>query len=74
MSGISILPPQPFPVTQGGSDIDLPAFLLLCHQVMAEDLVPEKMKEDNQDGESLDALCNVDFDERWYDKLKRRLS
>uniref|UniRef100_A0A3B3QZH2 Zgc:101716 n=1 Tax=Paramormyrops kingsleyae TaxID=1676925 RepID=A0A3B3QZH2_9TELE len=39
--------------------------LQLISEVMAEDLVPEKMKEDNQDGESLDALCNVDFDERW---------
>ncbi|XP_048882862.1 uncharacterized protein C8orf76 homolog isoform X1 [Brienomyrus brachyistius] len=48
--------------------------LQLISGVMAEDLVPEKMKEDSQDGESLDALCNVDFDERWYDKLKRRLS
>lgn len=38
-------------------------------QVMAEDLNPEKMREENQDGEGLSGLTIKDFEERWWNKL-----
>ncbi|XP_016137526.1 uncharacterized protein [Sinocyclocheilus grahami] len=38
-------------------------------QVMAEDLTPEKMREENQDGESLSGLYIKEFDDRWWNKL-----
>ncbi|KAI4891111.1 hypothetical protein NFI96_032866 [Prochilodus magdalenae] len=43
--------------------------LLVFPQVMAEDLNPEKMREENQDGESLSGLSIKDFEERWWNKL-----
>ncbi|XP_016369780.1 uncharacterized protein C8orf76 homolog [Sinocyclocheilus rhinocerous] len=41
--------------------------------VMAEDLNPEKMREENQDGESLSGLYIKDFDDRWWNKLYTKL-
>ncbi|KAL2084283.1 hypothetical protein ACEWY4_019801 [Coilia grayii] len=38
-------------------------------QVMSEDLNPEKMREENQDGESLAGLAGRDFEERWWYRL-----
>ncbi|KAM3873429.1 uncharacterized protein C8orf76 homolog [Diretmus argenteus] len=38
-------------------------------EVMSEDLIPEKMREDNQDGESLAGLCVQSFGERWWNKV-----
>ncbi|XP_063055002.1 uncharacterized protein C8orf76 homolog [Engraulis encrasicolus] len=38
-------------------------------QVLSEDLNPEKMREENQDGESLVGLAAKDFEERWWNKL-----
>ncbi|XP_028835778.1 uncharacterized protein C8orf76 homolog [Denticeps clupeoides] len=43
--------------------------LEIISEVMAEDLIPEKMREDNQDGESLAGLSIKNFEERWWDKL-----
>ncbi|XP_072515314.1 uncharacterized protein C8orf76 homolog [Salminus brasiliensis] len=43
--------------------------LLTISEVMAEDLNPEKMREENQDGESLSGLAIKDFEERWWNKL-----
>lgn len=36
---------------------------------MSEDLVPEKMREDYQDGESLASVCVQTFRERWWNKI-----
>jgi hypothetical protein len=36
---------------------------------MSEDLVPERMREDNQDGESLAGLSLKDFEDRWWNRL-----
>ncbi|TRY82738.1 hypothetical protein DNTS_005495 [Danionella cerebrum] len=47
--------------------------LHIVSEVMAEDLNPEKMREENQDGESLLGLSIKDFDERWWNKLYTRL-
>uniref|UniRef100_A0A1A8MI43 Chromosome 8 open reading frame 76 n=2 Tax=Nothobranchius TaxID=28779 RepID=A0A1A8MI43_9TELE len=38
-------------------------------EVMSEDLIPEKMREDYQDGESLASVCLQNFRERWWDKV-----
>ncbi|XP_061574216.1 uncharacterized protein C8orf76 homolog [Cololabis saira] len=38
-------------------------------EVMSEDLVPDKMREDYQDGESLASVCLQSFIERWWDKV-----
>lgn len=38
-------------------------------QVMSEDLIPEKMREDFQDGESLSSVCLQSFRERWWSKV-----
>uniref|UniRef100_A0A8D3A372 Chromosome 8 open reading frame 76 n=1 Tax=Scophthalmus maximus TaxID=52904 RepID=A0A8D3A372_SCOMX len=38
-------------------------------EVMSEDLVPEKMREDYQDGESLASVCVQSFRERWWNKI-----
>uniref|UniRef100_A0A1A8H0Y9 Chromosome 8 open reading frame 76 n=1 Tax=Nothobranchius korthausae TaxID=1143690 RepID=A0A1A8H0Y9_9TELE len=38
-------------------------------EVMSEDLIPEKMREDCQDGESLASVCLQNFRERWLDKV-----
>lgn len=38
-------------------------------EVMSEDLIPEKMREDYQDGESLASVCVQSFTERWWDKI-----
>ncbi|XP_071761108.2 uncharacterized protein C8orf76 homolog [Centroberyx gerrardi] len=38
-------------------------------EVMSEDLIPEKMREENQDGESLAGLCMQSFGERWWNKI-----
>ncbi|CAG12860.1 unnamed protein product [Tetraodon nigroviridis] len=38
-------------------------------QVMSEDLIPEKMREDNQDGESLSNICVQSFRDRWWNKI-----
>ncbi|XP_076869216.1 uncharacterized protein C8orf76 homolog [Brachyhypopomus gauderio] len=42
-------------------------------EVMSEDLNPEKMREENQDGESLSGLSIMDFDKRWWNKLHQQL-
>ncbi|KAF4102836.1 uncharacterized protein C8orf76 homolog [Onychostoma macrolepis] len=42
-------------------------------EVMAEDLNPEKMREENQDGESLSGLYIKDFDDRWWNKLHTKM-
>lgn len=36
---------------------------------MSEDLIPEKMREDYQDGESLAGVCVQSFRERWWNKI-----
>ncbi|CAN9514082.1 unnamed protein product [Ophioblennius macclurei] len=41
-------------------------------EVMSEDLIPEKMREDYQDGESLSSVCLQSFTERWWDKILLR--
>ncbi|XP_034031297.1 uncharacterized protein C8orf76 homolog isoform X2 [Thalassophryne amazonica] len=38
-------------------------------EVMSEDLIPEKMREENQDGESLSGLCVQSFSQRWWNKI-----
>nr|XP_020490452.1 uncharacterized protein C8orf76-like isoform X1 [Labrus bergylta] len=38
-------------------------------EVMSEDLIPEKMREDYQDGESLLSVCLQSFSERWWNKI-----
>ncbi|XP_030013203.1 uncharacterized protein C8orf76 homolog isoform X2 [Sphaeramia orbicularis] len=38
-------------------------------EVMSEDLVPEKMREDYQDGDSLSTVSIQSFRERWWDKI-----
>ncbi|XP_020792816.1 uncharacterized protein C8orf76 [Boleophthalmus pectinirostris] len=38
-------------------------------EVMSEDLIPEKMREDYQDGESLATMCVQSFRERWWDRI-----
>ncbi|XP_022609148.1 uncharacterized protein C8orf76-like [Seriola dumerili] len=38
-------------------------------EVMSEDLIPEKMREDYQDGESLASVCVQSFRERWWNKI-----
>lgn len=43
--------------------------LMSYMQVMAEDLNPDKMREENQDGEGLSGLTIKDFEERWWNKL-----
>uniref|UniRef100_A0A4W5K914 Zgc:101716 n=1 Tax=Hucho hucho TaxID=62062 RepID=A0A4W5K914_9TELE len=43
--------------------------LQLISEVMSEDLVPERMREDNQDGESLAGLSLKDFEDRWWNRL-----
>uniref|UniRef100_A0A8C2L0P5 Zgc:101716 n=1 Tax=Cyprinus carpio TaxID=7962 RepID=A0A8C2L0P5_CYPCA len=40
---------------------------------MAEDLNPEKMREENQDGESLSGLYIKESDERWWNKLHTKM-
>lgn len=38
-------------------------------EVMSEDLIPDKMREDYQDGESLATVCVQNFRERWWNKI-----
>ncbi|XP_072317477.1 uncharacterized protein C8orf76 homolog isoform X2 [Eucyclogobius newberryi] len=38
-------------------------------EVMSEDLIPDKMREDYQDGESLAIVCIQSFRERWWDRI-----
>ncbi|KAM4633638.1 uncharacterized protein C8orf76 homolog isoform 2-T2 [Polymixia lowei] len=38
-------------------------------ELLSEDLIPEKMREDNQDGESLAGFCVQSFTERWWNKI-----
>lgn len=38
-------------------------------QVMSEDLIPEKMREDHREGESLASVTVEDFRLRWWDKI-----
>lgn len=38
-------------------------------EVMSEDLIPEKMREDYQDGESLASVQVQSFRERWWDRV-----
>lgn len=38
-------------------------------EVMSEDLIPEKMREDYQDGESLTSTCVQSFRERWWNSI-----
>ncbi|XP_066499216.1 uncharacterized protein C8orf76 [Hoplias malabaricus] len=47
--------------------------LQIISKVMAEDLNPEKMREENQDGESLSGFSIKDFEERWWNKLHTSL-
>nr|ACI69498.1 C8orf76 [Salmo salar] len=43
--------------------------LQLVSEVMSEDVIPERMREDNQDGESLAGLSLKDFEDRWWNRL-----
>nr|XP_057910147.1 uncharacterized protein C8orf76 [Doryrhamphus excisus] len=43
--------------------------LKILTEVMSEDLIPDKMKEDYQDGESLSSVCLQSFSERWWNKI-----
>ncbi|XP_030606507.1 uncharacterized protein C8orf76 homolog [Archocentrus centrarchus] len=38
-------------------------------EVMSEDLIPERMREDYQDGESLAIVCLDSFRQRWWNKI-----
>lgn len=38
-------------------------------EVVSEDLIPDKMREDNQDGDSLANLCVQSFRDRWWNKI-----
>ncbi|XP_078109656.1 uncharacterized protein C8orf76 homolog isoform X1 [Sander vitreus] len=38
-------------------------------EVVSEDLIPEKMREDYQDGESLASVCLQSFKGRWWNKI-----
>lgn len=38
-------------------------------EVMSEDLIPDKMREDYQDGESLASVHILSFRERWWDRV-----
>ncbi|XP_074510868.1 uncharacterized protein C8orf76 homolog [Sebastes fasciatus] len=38
-------------------------------EVVSEDLIPDKMREDYQDGESLASMCVQSFRERWWNKI-----
>ncbi|XP_044062610.1 uncharacterized protein C8orf76 isoform X2 [Siniperca chuatsi] len=38
-------------------------------EVMSEDLITEKMREDYQDGESLASVCVQSFRDRWWNKI-----
>ncbi|KAL3060630.1 uncharacterized protein C8orf76 [Trematomus bernacchii] len=38
-------------------------------EVVSEDLIPDKMREDSQDGESLSSVCLQSFKERWWNKI-----
>ncbi|XP_051263565.1 uncharacterized protein C8orf76 [Dicentrarchus labrax] len=38
-------------------------------EVVSEDLIPEKMREDYQDGESLASVCLQNFRDRWWNKI-----
>lgn len=38
-------------------------------EVVSEDLIPDKMREDYQDGESLASVCVQNFRERWWNKI-----
>ncbi|XP_032374437.1 uncharacterized protein C8orf76 homolog [Etheostoma spectabile] len=40
-------------------------------EVVSEDLIPEKMREDYQDGESLASVCLQSFSARWWNKILR---
>ncbi|XP_015232698.1 PREDICTED: uncharacterized protein C8orf76 homolog [Cyprinodon variegatus] len=44
------------------------ATLQTLTEVMSEDLIPEKMREDYQDGESLTSACLQSFSERWWNR------
>jgi len=44
-------------------------WFLVVVQVMSEDLVPEKMREDSQDGEGLDSISLQSFNQRWWNKV-----
>lgn len=41
----------------------------MISQVVSEDLIPEKMREDYQDGESLASVCLQSFKGRWWNKI-----
>lgn len=41
-------------------------------EIMSEDLVAEKMREDYQDGESLSSVQVLSFRERWWDRIRHR--
>ncbi|XP_077384163.1 zinc fingers and homeoboxes protein 1 [Festucalex cinctus] len=43
--------------------------ILTITEVVSEDLNPEKMKEDYQDGQSLSNVCVQSFEERWWKKI-----
>ncbi|XP_008430244.1 uncharacterized protein C8orf76 homolog [Poecilia reticulata] len=45
------------------------ATLQALTEVMSEDLIPEKMREDYQDGESLTLVCLQSFRERWWSSV-----
>lgn len=38
-------------------------------EVMSEDLIPERMREDYQDGESLASVCVQSYRERWWNRI-----
>ncbi|XP_029306492.1 uncharacterized protein C8orf76 homolog [Cottoperca gobio] len=38
-------------------------------EVLSEDLIPDKMREDYQDGESLASVCVQNFRDRWWNKI-----
>uniref|UniRef100_A0A3Q0SM27 Zgc:101716 n=1 Tax=Amphilophus citrinellus TaxID=61819 RepID=A0A3Q0SM27_AMPCI len=45
------------------------ATLQTLTEVMSEDLIPERMREDYQDGESLAIVCLDSFRQRWWNKI-----
>ncbi|XP_019748642.1 uncharacterized protein C8orf76 homolog isoform X1 [Hippocampus comes] len=43
--------------------------LLTLTELISEDLNPEKMRDENQDGKSLSNVCVQSFEERWWNKV-----
>ena len=59
--------PDSLGISRVWSSVSVP--LCSIFQVASEDLIPDKMREDYQDGESLASVCVQSFKERWWNKI-----